>query len=60
MGHVGEVGIVMDADQLTAILAQIESLDYQPNEARERGVLAGFVFLTHRVKNSCKTRLKNT
>ena len=28
----------MDADQLTAILAQIESLDYQPNEARERGV----------------------
>jgi len=46
MGHVGEVGIVMDADQLTAILAQIESLDYQPNEARERGVLAGFVFLT--------------
>lgn len=60
MGHVGEVGIVMDADQLTAILAQIESLDYQPNEARERGVLAGFVFLTRCVKNSCKTRLENT
>ena len=50
----------MDADQLTAILAQIESLDYQPNEARERGVLAGFLFLTRCVKNSCKTRLENT
>ena len=46
MGHVGEVGIVMDADQLTAILAQIESLDYQPNKAREHSLLAGFVFLT--------------
>ena len=35
----------MDADQLTAILAQIESLDYQPNRpASGSARQIGFVF----------------
>ena len=58
-GHVGEVGIVMDADQLTAILAQIESPRLSAQRGPQAGSARGLCVLTRCVKTRQNSSQKN-